>query len=158
MTLNSLQFLGGIVVGVLVNLLSWPIQRRLDRVSARRAQQQEEREQEFRRQVDRFAADRSALNSELLTAVLKLASVVALFGLVSGLLFALPDVLTFREADGDEDLDFARLNEFRNVVYVVAQLLGLVSFTIVYRISRKAIVLATAVRARQPPSAPKEHE
>jgi predicted lipid-binding transport protein (Tim44 family) len=122
-----------IVTGVLVNVLSpWlnkKIEKRSDKATAKRAEQ----DSNFHEEAERLARDRPALYTYLLGTLIRIAYIGAIFGALSGGVAAVGQVLPYFK--------------FSQYVFAFSQIIALVGTIIVLNIARPAVQMIQEIRA-----------
>jgi hypothetical protein len=124
-----------IPVSIIANLLTNPVQRKLEaRIKSQSVRREQEKVQ-FRAQVVALAADRGQFSTYLTTQILRTTFYTALFGLASGLLFSIGQASST-----------AGSWEFADLFFLSGQLAALMGSLIVLTVVRSALQTASAVR------------
>lgn len=122
-----------IVTGILVNVLSpWlnkKIEKRSDAGTARRA----ERDATFEAEAEKLARDRPALYTYLLGTLIRVAYIGAIFGILSGGVAAVGQVIGYFN--------------FSQYIFALSQIIALVGTIIVLNIARPAVQMVQEIRA-----------
>lgn len=133
-----------IPIGIAVNLVSPAINRAIARRNSEAAGKQAARDQRFKEEAARLSRDRPALYSVLLEALLRIAYIGALFGVMAGALAVFGQVI--QPALWYSNLPFPA--EYAStLIFATSQLIGLIGTIIVLNIARQSIVLLGEVRA-----------
>ncbi|WP_053386665.1 hypothetical protein [Leucobacter japonicus] len=130
----ALGALFAIPLGIIVNLISPRIQQLVDRRSERSAAKRAQQDVVFRDRVSALAKDRSALYVELLDTLLRVAYFTALFGVLSGALFFLGQVLPY-------------MGLISSVILALGQVTAFIGALTVLNVVRPAVALVREIRA-----------
>lgn len=124
-------------VGIVTNLLSSPIQRRVDRALKRSGETRQRTRAAYAEQISLYAEDSTSFHIYLTEQILRTTVFTALFGLLSGLAFA---------AGQGAALTHLFIFNVVNGLDLIGQLAALIGTLIVFTIARNALRTVISVR------------
>lgn len=137
-----------IPVGIVTNLLTTPVQHRVDKALKRSGDKWEATRVVYARQVALFVADNTQFHIYLTEQILRTTVFTALFGLISGLAFA---------AGQGVALIHIFVFDIINVLDLIGQLAALIGTLTVFTIARNALRTVISVRSMRKASETDRH-
>jgi hypothetical protein len=135
-----------IPISIVANLLTDPVQRKLDKRLKQQSARREANQAKFRIVVEELAADKAAFSNYLMVQVLRTTFFTALLGLFSGLAFAAGQLIVVTEVD----------EQAGNAFFVLGQALALMGSLLVLTVVRAALQTASAVREARKREIPRQ--
>ena len=123
-----------IPAGIIVNIVSPGIMRRIDKRGARTTAKRANLDADFQAEAARLSKDRTSLYTYLLETLIRVAFFGAIFGILSGGAAIIGQIVPY-------------MGYFTQAIYALSQVIGVIGAVIVLNIARPAVQMVREIRS-----------